>query len=96
MAAVHGGHATERRGALTAVSFEVILPFLRPIAHLIEDPTVTEIMTPAAIRSEFSQRVAGDEFIAVPQPPGVPARAFTTQDTLTLERETIATMPSIR
>jgi pilus assembly protein CpaF len=26
------------------VSFEVILPFLRPIAHLIEDPTDTEIM----------------------------------------------------
>jgi pilus assembly protein CpaF len=26
------------------VSFEVILPFLRPIAHLIQDPTVTEIM----------------------------------------------------
>jgi pilus assembly protein CpaF len=26
------------------VSFEVILPFLRPIAHLIEDPAVSEIM----------------------------------------------------
>jgi pilus assembly protein CpaF len=26
------------------VSFEVILPFLRPIAHLIEDPTIAEIM----------------------------------------------------
>jgi pilus assembly protein CpaF len=26
------------------VSFDLILPFLRPIAHLIEDPTVTEIM----------------------------------------------------
>ncbi len=26
------------------MSFEVIKPFLRPIAHLIEDPTVTEIM----------------------------------------------------
>jgi pilus assembly protein CpaF len=26
------------------MSFEIILPFLRPIAHLIEDPTVTEIM----------------------------------------------------
>ena len=26
------------------MSFDVILPFLRPIAHLIEDPTVTEIM----------------------------------------------------
>src|SRR5947207_8324257 len=26
------------------MSFEVILPFLRPIAHLIQDPTITEIM----------------------------------------------------
>jgi pilus assembly protein CpaF len=26
------------------MSFEVILPFLRPIAHLIEDPAITEIM----------------------------------------------------
>jgi pilus assembly protein CpaF len=26
------------------MSFAVILPFLRPIAHLIEDPTITEIM----------------------------------------------------
>ena len=26
------------------MSFEVILPFLRPIAHLIQDPDVTEIM----------------------------------------------------
>ena len=26
------------------MSFDVILPFLRPIAHLIQDPDVTEIM----------------------------------------------------
>jgi hypothetical protein len=26
------------------MSFEVILPFLRPIAHLIQDPAITEIM----------------------------------------------------
>ena len=26
------------------MSFEIILPFLRPIAHLIEDPEVSEIM----------------------------------------------------
>jgi hypothetical protein len=26
------------------VSFDVILPFLRPIAHLIQDPEVSEIM----------------------------------------------------
>src|SRR5256885_249654 len=26
------------------MSFDVILPFLRPIAHLIQDPTITEIM----------------------------------------------------
>ena len=49
-------------------------------------------VTTAAIRTEFSRRVAGDEFIAVPQPAGVPGRAFTTQDTLALERDTIAAM----
>ena len=49
-------------------------------------------VTTAAIRTEFSRRVAGDEFIAVPQRAGVPGRAFTTHDTLALERETIATM----
>src|SRR5688572_7857855 len=26
------------------MSFDVILPFLRPIAHLIQDPDITEIM----------------------------------------------------
>src|SRR5262245_55469625 len=26
------------------MSFDLILPFLRPIAHLIEDPTISEIM----------------------------------------------------
>jgi len=26
------------------MSFEVILPFLRPIAHLIRDPQITEVM----------------------------------------------------
>jgi pilus assembly protein CpaF len=26
------------------MSFELILPFLRPIAHLIQDPDVSEIM----------------------------------------------------
>ena len=26
------------------MSFEVILPFLRPIAHLILDPAITEVM----------------------------------------------------
>ena len=26
------------------MSFDVILPFLRPIAHLIQDPDVSEIM----------------------------------------------------
>ena len=30
--------------AATVMSFELILPFLRPIAHLIRDPHVTEIM----------------------------------------------------
>ena len=27
-----------------AMSFELILPFLRPIAHLIQDPHITEVM----------------------------------------------------
>jgi Flp pilus assembly CpaF family ATPase len=26
------------------MSFDIILPFLRPIAHLIQDPDVSEIM----------------------------------------------------
>src|SRR5262249_38338601 len=30
------------------MSFELILPFLRPIAHLIQDPDVSEIMVNAA------------------------------------------------
>ena len=29
------------------MSFELILPFLRPIAHLIQDPDVSEIMVNA-------------------------------------------------
>ena len=32
-------HRSDQPDARTIVSFEVILPFLRPIAHLIEDPT---------------------------------------------------------
>src|SRR5882724_6760950 len=32
------------------MSFDVILPFLRPIAHLIQDPDVTEIMVNASRR----------------------------------------------
>jgi pilus assembly protein CpaF len=32
------------------MSFDVILPFLRPIAHLIQDPTVTEVMVNASRR----------------------------------------------
>ena len=38
------------------MSFEVILPFLRPIAHLIEDPTVTEIMVNGSGGSSWSAR----------------------------------------
>lgn len=49
-------------------------------------------VAPAAIRVEFAQRVATNDFIPVPQPPGVPGRAFTTPDTLALERDMIATM----
>jgi pilus assembly protein CpaF len=32
------------------MSFELILPFLRPIAHLIQDPDVSEIMVNAGGR----------------------------------------------
>ena len=39
-----GVEADGQPGGQTIVSFEVILPFLRPIAHLIQDPTITEIM----------------------------------------------------
>ena len=39
------GRGGRRRAATrTVMSFEVILPFLRPIAHLILDPPITEIM----------------------------------------------------
>ena len=34
-------------------------------------------VTVAAIRTEFAQRVADDEFIGMSQPPGVPGRAWT-------------------
>ena len=55
VAGVEPGRATRRtrsqsrrplaaRRAATAMSFEVILPFLRPIAHLIRDPQITEVM----------------------------------------------------
>src|SRR5258707_1175128 len=36
--------STRSRTEACDMSFEVILPFLRPIAHLIQDPDVTEIM----------------------------------------------------
>jgi conjugative relaxase-like TrwC/TraI family protein len=49
-------------------------------------------VTTAAIRTEFEQRVATDEFVRVPASPGMPSRTFTTRDLLTLERETIAAM----
>ena len=49
-------------------------------------------VTGAAIRTEFAQRIAADEFIGMPQPAGVPGRAFTTRDMLALERDTIAYM----
>src|SRR5947209_10508392 len=46
-----------------AVGFEVILPFLRPIAHLIEDPTVTEIMVNGSGRI-FVERAGQLELVA--------------------------------
>ena len=50
------------------MSFEVILPFLRPIAHLIEDPTVTEIMVNGSGRI-FVERAGQLELV-----PGVTVR----------------------
>jgi conjugative relaxase-like TrwC/TraI family protein len=49
-------------------------------------------VTTTAIRSEFERRVETDEFLAVPQRPGAPSRAFTTQDMVALECHTIAVM----
>lgn len=45
------------------MSFEVILPFLRPIAHLIQDPTVTEIMVNGSGRI-FVERAGRLEAVA--------------------------------
>src|SRR6202521_1722026 len=39
-----GATSTTSRTEACDMSFDVILPFLRPIAHLIQDPDVTEIM----------------------------------------------------
>ena len=50
------------------MSFEVILPFLRPIAHLIEDPTITEIMVNGSGRI-FVERAGQLELV-----PGVTVR----------------------
>ena len=41
------------------MSFDVILPFLRPIAHLIQDPDVTEIMVNGS-RRIFVERQGAD------------------------------------
>jgi conjugative relaxase-like TrwC/TraI family protein len=49
-------------------------------------------VTTTAIRSEFERRVTTDEFVAVPQRPGTPSRAFTTREMLALECHTIAVM----
>ena len=38
------------------MSFDVILPFLRPIAHLIQDPDVTEIMVNGSRRIFIERR----------------------------------------
>ena len=43
----------------------------------------------AAVRSEFEDRVEGDEFVEVDQRPGVPGRAFTTREMIALERDMI-------
>src|SRR5262249_41891370 len=43
------------------MSFELILPFLRPIAHLIQDPEVSEIMVNAGGRVFFERGGLMDE-----------------------------------
>ena len=53
-------------------------------------------VTVGAIRTEFERRITTDEFIAVPQSPGVPGRAFTTRDMIALERDTMQVMRSGR
>jgi len=42
---------TQYQTGTFSMSFDVILPFLRPIAHLIQDPAITEIMVNAPVRS---------------------------------------------
>jgi pilus assembly protein CpaF len=47
------------------MSFEVILPFLRPIAHLIQDPEVSEIMVNASRRVFVERRGMVEEIDGV-------------------------------
>jgi conjugative relaxase-like TrwC/TraI family protein len=49
-------------------------------------------VTVSGIKTEFAQRVAAGEFVGVTQPPGAPARAFTTSEMIELERDTIQLM----
>jgi conjugative relaxase-like TrwC/TraI family protein len=49
-------------------------------------------VTVRAIRAEFEQRVAGEEFIGVTQKPGAVGRAFTTREMLDVELDTIQMM----
>ena len=46
----------------------------------------------ADLRREMDRRVDAEELIARPAPAGVPGRAFTTRETLDLERDTMAIM----
>jgi conjugative relaxase-like TrwC/TraI family protein len=49
-------------------------------------------VTVRAIRAEFEQRVAAEEFISVAQKPGAAGRAFTTREMLDIELDTIQMM----
>ena len=49
-------------------------------------------VTVGDIRAAFEQRVAAGEFVGVAKAPGAAGRAFTTQDMIDLERDTIQTM----
>jgi pilus assembly protein CpaF len=52
------------------MSFEVILPFLRPIAHLILDPAITEVMVNGSQRIfvEREGRLEAIDGVTVPEP----------------------------
>ena len=57
------------------MSFDVILPFLRPIAHLIQDPDVTEIMVNGSRRIFVERQGLIEEVDGVADRRAQPARS---------------------